>query len=58
MPPWPVVIILLAVKEKNDNYKVSTKIYKNLFWLPSSLNLNEKKISQVCNLIKFFYKLN
>ena len=29
-------------KEKNAKYKVSSKIYKNLFWLPSSLNLNEK----------------
>jgi perosamine synthetase len=55
---WYPLHMQKPFKEKNNNYKVSTKIYKNLFWLPSSLNLNEKKISKVCDLIKFFYKLN
>ena len=43
-------------KESNKKFKISSSIYKKLFWLPSSLNLTDKKISYVSNLIKKFYK--
>ena len=45
-------------KVSNKRFKVSSSIYKKLFWLPSSMNLNEKKINYVCHLIKKFYKSN
>ena len=47
------------LKEKNLKFKTSLKIYNKLFWLPS-LNLNEKKITLVCNLLikKLTYRLN
>ena len=55
---WYPLHMQKPFKEKNAKYKVSSKIYKNLFWLPSSLNLNEKKITYVCDLIKKFFKKN
>ena len=45
-------------KEPSNRFKISSSIYKKLFWLPSSMNLNEKKITHVCNLIKKFYRVN
>lgn len=53
---WYPLHMQKPFKKKNFEYKVSSKIYKNLFWLPSSLNLNEKKITIVCDLIKKFFK--
>ena len=45
-------------RESNKKYKNSSSIYKKLFWLPSSSNLNNREISYVCDLIKKFYKVN
>ena len=45
-------------KESNKKYKISSSIYKKLFWLPSSSNLSNREISYVCDLIKKFYKVN
>ena len=55
---WYPLHLQKPFKEKNLKFKTSSKIYNKLFWLPSSLNLNEKKITLVCNLIKKFYRLN
>ena len=42
-------------KDLDKNFKVSSKIYKKLFWLPSSLTLSKKDIFYVCKLVKDFY---
>ena len=42
-------------KDLDKNFKVSSKIHKKLFWLPSSLTLSNKDVLFVCNLIKKFY---
>tara|TARA_B100001248_G_C27389224_1_gene461401 strand:+ start:243 stop:1358 length:1116 start_codon:yes stop_codon:yes gene_type:complete len=55
---WYPLHLQKPFKEKNSKFKTSSKIYNKLFWLPSSLNLNEKKITLVCNLIKKFYRSN
>ena len=44
-------------KDLDKNFKVSSKIYKKLFWLPSSLTLSKKDILYVCKLVKYFYKI-
>tara|TARA_A100001015_G_scaffold299330_1_gene383254 strand:+ start:341 stop:1459 length:1119 start_codon:yes stop_codon:yes gene_type:complete len=43
-------------KDSNKYFETSTLISKKLFWLPSSMNLTEKKINYICNLIKMFYR--
>jgi len=53
---WYPLHMQLPFKESNKKFPISSKIYQNLFWLPSSLNLQSKDISLICNLIKKFYK--
>jgi perosamine synthetase len=39
-------------KDKKNSTPVSNNLWKNALYLPSSHNLNEKKIKYICNLIK------
>ena len=55
---WYPLHIQKPFKEPNNKYKNATEIYKNLFWLPSSLRLTDNDINRVCNLIRKFYKKN
>ena len=55
---WYPLHLQKPFKQHNNKFKVSSSIYKNLFWLPSSLNLNLKQITYVCDLIKKFYQKN
>ena len=43
-------------KISGKKFKETTKLSRNLFWLPSSLHLSKKQILYVCNLIKFYFK--
>ena len=43
-------------KTSDKYFTTSSSISKKLFWLPSSINLTEKKINYICDLIKKFYK--
>ena len=54
---WYPLHLQKPFKNSNTKVKASSKIYKKLFWLPSSINLTEKKINHICNLIiRFFNK--
>ena len=55
---WYPLHIQRPFKESNNKFKNSSEVYKNLFWLPSSLNLTNKDIVYICNLIKKFYEKN
>tara|TARA_B100001248_G_scaffold50550_2_gene32692 strand:- start:3307 stop:4425 length:1119 start_codon:yes stop_codon:yes gene_type:complete len=55
---WFPLHLQKPFKQSSKNFKVSSLIFKKLFWLPSSLSLNEKKITFICDLIKRFYNKN
>ena len=44
-------------KNLHSHYKVSNKIYKNIFWLPSSYKLTDKDIGYITNKLKIFYNM-
>jgi len=41
-----------------SQFKISNKIYKNIFWLPSSYKLNDKDIVYISNKLINFYNLH
>ncbi len=55
---WYPLHMQKPFKKPNSAYKNSTKIFQNLFWLPSSLKLKRDHISKISNYIKEFFRKN
>ena len=53
---WKPICVTKPYKKNIKKFKNTNQIYKNIFWLPSSLSLKERDQKKICNLINSFFK--